>query len=100
MVERAALIGSWTHSHEEDHDGVQVFRPSDFDFPPSRGRTSLTLHPDSTATLGTPGPDDRGTSDDGTWDLTGDVLRVAAPAWSASYEVVAVDDKHLELRPD
>ena len=37
------LEGSWTHSFEEDIDGVEVYRPTaTFAFPPSRrGRTVL-----------------------------------------------------------
>ena len=99
-MEPQALEGSWTHSHEEDQDDVQVWRPSDRPLPPARGRFSFTLHPDGSAVAGTPGPDDRGrTSDDGTWQLEGDVLRVRCPGWAAAYEVVAVDQDRLGLRP-
>jgi hypothetical protein len=100
MPERGALVGSWTHAHEEDHGDVQVFRPSSHDFPPSRGRTSLTLRADSTAVGGLPGPTDRGdTTGDGTWELEDAVLRVHLPGWHATYEVATVDSDHLELRP-
>jgi hypothetical protein len=92
------LVGSWTHSHEDDHEGRQVFRPADGDFPPSRGRTTFTLLPDQLALVGTPGPDDRGTTTDGTWSLDGDVLRIALPHGDATYQVLAADADHLELR--
>jgi hypothetical protein len=32
------VFRSWTHSYEEDKEDVQVYRPSDYEFPPSRGR--------------------------------------------------------------
>ena len=100
MPDRETLAGSWTHSHEEDHDDVQVFRPGDYAFPPSRGRQSFTLRPDLSAAAGLPGPDDRGlTTDDGTWQLEGDVLSVRIPGWEATYQVVAADSDRLELRP-
>lgn len=100
MVEESSLVGSWAHSHEEDHDGVQVYRPADRELPPSRGRTAFTLRPDSTAAAGLPGPTDRGIrTDDGTWSLTGDVLSVDVPGWGAAYEVVAAEPDRLELRP-
>lgn len=31
----------WLHSHEEDTDAVSVYRPADYNFPPSRGRTGF-----------------------------------------------------------
>lgn len=99
MTDPGDLVGSWTHAHEEDHDGVHVFRPSDRDFPPSRGRTSFTLRDDRTASAGTPGADDRGRTDDGTWKLAGDVLTVRCPGWAAAYEVVAAGPQRLDLRP-
>ena len=100
MTDPASLVGAWTHSHEEDHDGIQVFRPGDLELPPSRGRTSFTLRSDSTAAAGTPGPADAGsTTDGGTWQLDGDVLNVRVPGWTATYEVVTADSAQLELRP-
>ncbi|RIJ36934.1 hypothetical protein [Pontibacter oryzae] len=42
----AELVGkTWLHSFEEDEDGVWVYRPNTFDFPPSRGRTGFSLEP-------------------------------------------------------
>lgn len=61
--------GSWTHSFEEDADGIEVYRPTaTFAFPPSRkGRKVLefgapagAMSPgDATWTSMAPGPDDR-----------------------------------------
>ena len=61
--------GSWTHSFEEDADGIEVYRPTaTFPFPPSRkGRKVLEFGTDSgevdgpgaTLTSMAPGPDDR-----------------------------------------
>ena len=56
--------GSWTHSFEEDFDGIEVYRPTaSFAFPPSRkGREVLEFSsgegPATVASL-SPGPDDR-----------------------------------------
>ena len=38
-----ALFRSWRRSVEEDAQGVQVYRPSEYRFPPSRGREGLEL---------------------------------------------------------
>jgi hypothetical protein len=54
-------VGAWTHSFEEDEGDIQVYRPSAaFPFPPARRpRDTLVFHPDGTASIGVPGPDDR-----------------------------------------
>ncbi|WP_326825355.1 hypothetical protein [Streptosporangium sp. NBC_01756] len=96
----SSLVGSWSHSHEEDAEGIQVFRPVDYDLPPSRGRETFTLRPDGIATAGSPGPDDRGiTTGDGVWQLRGDVLHIRCPGWTARYEVISVTRRRLDLRP-
>ena len=61
--------GSWTHSFEEDADGIAVYRPTaTFAFPPSRkGRkvldfgapTGAMAQGEATLTSMAPGPDDR-----------------------------------------
>lgn len=57
----ALLGGNWTHSFEEDANGIEVFRPSNsFPFPPSRRpRQTLEFTSGGQASIGTPGPDDR-----------------------------------------
>ena len=37
------LLGHWIHSHEEDSDGITVYRPQSYAFPPARGRAALEL---------------------------------------------------------
>lgn len=66
VIEAASgLEGSWTHSFEEDIDGIEVYRPSaTFAFPPSRrGRTVLqfSVGDDQIASVTAlqSGPDDR-----------------------------------------
>lgn len=48
------LIGRWMHAHEEDPQdgsGLEVYRPSDWPFGPSRGRQGFELKADHRATL-------------------------------------------------
>ena len=99
VIDDAQVLGAWTHSHEEDHGDRQTFRPADHEFPPSRGRTSFTLLPGHRAVVGRPGPDDRGTKDDGTWSIDGDVLHVRLPGREWTYRVLTAADDHLVLRP-
>ena len=42
------MLGRWTHSFEEDHDGISVYRRDDFAFPPARGRRGVEFRPDGT----------------------------------------------------
>lgn len=93
------LAGIWIHSHEEDHDGLQVYRPAGYPFPPARGRNSLTLEPDGSARSGSPGPDDRGTTAEGSWLLAGSQLTVRSANLTATFDVLAADRDQLTLRP-
>ena len=43
MRERKLLQRHWVHSHEEDTATEKVYRPAEFPFPPSRGRTGFEL---------------------------------------------------------
>ena len=103
MIEDAQILGSWRHSHEEDHDQRQTFRPAGYPLPPSRGRTAFTLLADHRAVVGTPGPDDRGARHSGTWSVehktTGDVLTVALPDWRESYLVLSASAEQLVVQP-
>ncbi len=94
-----AVTGRWTHVHEEDHDGLQVFRPAGTELPPARGRTSLLLQAGGDATAGYPGADDRGVTDAGSWSLDGDLLTITGAAGTSTYQVVTAEPDLLELRP-
>jgi len=69
QVDRAALVGEWAHSHEEDSAGVRVYRRATFPFPRSRGRESFVLRADGSAVSRAPGPVDRPVERSGTWEL-------------------------------
>ncbi len=88
---RRRLIGrAWTHSHEEDHDGLAVYRPSERDFPPARGRDSFDLSPDGALIRSAPGPDDRTQRTAGSWTIDGDRLDLY-PAASPAHHLSVVD---------
>lgn len=71
-------MGRWTHSFEEDHDGVSVYRHDDFAFPPARGRRGVEFRPDGSfvewrigrGDAPEPGPAGR-------WDRTGAIIRAS-----------------------
>ena len=60
---------SWIHSHEEDTDTETVYRPADYDFPLSRGRTGFDLKPDNKLAETNIAPTDGTVENDGSWQL-------------------------------
>lgn len=93
------LVGEWTHSHEEDRGDYRVYRPSDRDFPPARGRDSFILRPGGVLEQVVPGPDDRPVTRTGTWGLVGDRLSLQPRGSSPiRFVVEAVDADELVVR--
>jgi hypothetical protein len=68
-VDRKQLQQRWVHAHEEDTDDEMVFRPADYDLPPSRGRLAFELRPDGTFAEAGLGPADVPEEASGTWEL-------------------------------
>jgi hypothetical protein len=97
----AALAKSWVHSHEEDKEGVQVFRPESYPFPPARGRDALRLDADGSLMKSIPGPDDRtSTQPAGCWKVHGKKLILEQQdGTSKEYAIECVDPDKLLLRP-
>lgn len=95
MISRRDLVGHWLHSHEEDSGDLKVFRPTSFQFPPSRGREELRLRSDGSSVVHTPGPVDVPEKAAGTWELEGETLRLAAGGAERSMRVVAAEPQRL-----
>src|SRR5438067_12757887 len=76
-VDPAILQRRWVHSHEEDTDTDEVFRPASYAFPPSRGRSAFELHPDGSYSESAPGPTDvPEAGGGGRWELDADGLKL------------------------
>lgn len=104
MEQGSALpAGRWTHSFEEDQEGVEVYRPESFDFPATRGgRETLEVGPDGNITELAQGPDDRPRPTGVSHQPLG-MNRYAsfAPDGSApdtAFEVVEADSNVLKIR--
>jgi hypothetical protein len=68
-LDKDALHQTWMHSREEDTDTEMVFRPEDYNFPRSRGRTGFVLEPDGAlAEIGI-APTDGQQTTAGRWEL-------------------------------
>ena len=98
--QESMIARSWTHAHEEDHDGLLVFRSSDQDFPPAHGRQSFDLQPGGTLARSGPGPDDRTVRSTGTWSVEGDQLELHPGEGAAQrYRVAAIEADRLVVQP-
>jgi len=96
---RTPPIGSsWTHSHEEDDDGVRVYRPTgSFAFPPTRaGRETLVFGANGELIVQSPGPDDRPRGSASHWAALGGSRLGLGGMPGAPEEVVEI----VEAAPD
>jgi hypothetical protein len=59
----------WIHSYEEDKDDIQVYHPSTFNFPLSRGRMGFEIQKNGVFTQYGIGPDDRQKKIEGNWTI-------------------------------
>lgn len=94
------LHGKWRHSFEEDHDGIRVYRPESYSFPPARGRGGVEFASDGTFVDWGPGAADVPQGTPGSWvgDATLERLEVTVDDRRKIVEVVSQEPDKLELR--
>lgn len=95
------LNTQWMHSHEEDTGQDMVFRPADYKFPPSRGRTGFELRQDGTAVSFGIAPTDAPKQNTGSWSLSDEGhlrLDLAANNESRVYQLVSADPDRLVVK--
>ena len=91
--------GRWMHSFEEDHDGVQVYRPADYPFPPARGRAGIEFRPDGTYIDWAIGRGDANEARPGRWEaIADDCVRISAAGDQRVIEMVLLEQDRLEIR--
>ncbi|MGH7787511.1 MAG: hypothetical protein ACRERC_11630, partial [Candidatus Binatia bacterium] len=57
-LSKKLLQRRWVHAHEDDTATTTVYRPADYDLPPSRGRRSFELGAGGRYAESAPGPVD------------------------------------------
>jgi hypothetical protein len=62
------LYQQWIHLHEEDANGVEVYRNKEYDFPISRGRQGFEFRKDGTFIQSDIGPVDVNVNTTGKWE--------------------------------
>lgn len=101
MTDRALLLRHWIHSHEEDTATETVYRPAEFPFPPSRGRTGFALETDHRCAGFGIAPADGTQEFPATWELDDDgrlTIYDEARRPVQVLHVVAVDAERLVVR--
>jgi hypothetical protein len=97
----AAIFGHWVHSREEDAEGLEVFRPDAFPFPPSFGRDGLELLPDGTLIQDDIGPADGIVQVPWRWRLLGPRrvgVSFGGEREGYSFEIIDLDEDVLRIR--
>lgn len=95
------LLGQWTHSFEEDHEEVRVYRPSSHNFPPARGRGGMEFRADGTFLDRPIGRGDANETRDGRWRCPTDgAVRIDTSTGARRMEIVSVTPDRLEVRID
>jgi hypothetical protein len=98
----AAVIGHWVHSHEEDGEGVKVYRLSGYHFPPARGRAGFEIKKGGVFIDHPIAPADGNESVEGTWKLGRDgkltVTFADKERKALTFKVVSCDGKVLKIK--
>lgn len=99
----AGLYQSWIHSREEDKEGIQVYRPEGYEFPPSRGRAGFEIRKDGEFIDRPIAPADGNETILGRWEATGPRrIRVTFPKHpdrrGFTLEIIACDGKSLKVK--
>ena len=96
------VLRRWVHSREEDTDGVEVYRPDGFDFPPAFGRDGFEMARDGGFVQQDIGPADGVVHMAGRWRQTGPArVSVSFPDGHRdgySFVIVMVDEAVLRIR--
>ncbi|AKD03334.1 hypothetical protein POKO110462_16905 [Pontibacter korlensis] len=94
----------WLHSFEEDEDGLWVYRPNTYDFPPSRGRTGFSLEPGGVFKRYEVAPTDGLKEEEGQWEqLEKDLVQIrmaqgSTPPVEYNMQIVQLDEDLLKVR--
>lgn len=90
----------WIHSHEEDTEDKKVYRPSTFDFPPSRGRDGFEIRENGEFVLSFPGSTDRSEKTFGKFTIDSNKLNVELVSIQKSYTMIILscDENRLIIQ--
>lgn len=95
------LFQRWTHSYEEDTSGQKIFRPTGYDFPPSRGREGFEVRKDGVFIRHAIGRADYPEKVEGRWKMKGkDRVIVDLPSTSVfELTIISIEKNRLVVQP-
>lgn len=97
------LMGSWMHSYEEDTDELTIYRPEDYAFPISRGRTGFEFLAAGYLVYHGIGPADEPLVTPGHWELISrdevaiEIDNLDGPTVRETLNIVSCSEDRLEL---
>lgn len=101
----AQLAGKvWLHSFEEDEEGLWVYRPNTYDFPPSKGRTGFSIEPGGVFKRFEIAPADGLQEEEGEWEqLENDLVQIrmgqsSTPPTDYRIQIVSLSDDLLKVK--
>jgi hypothetical protein len=94
-----SIFRRWTHSREEDQGDTIVYRPSDYPFPPARGREGLEFRQNGEFIRYQIGATDRSLADSGRWSVQNtNVVEVQLPNQSYTLTILECNEQILKVR--
>ncbi len=98
----SAIFQHWIHSREEDTEKIKVYRLSDYQFPPARGRDGFEIKEDGEFIEYGIGATDRPQEMSGTWKAEGDnKIRISfenKKQESYTMQIVLCEERLLKIR--
>ena len=88
----------WIHSYEEDLKNVKVFRPSDYDFKPSRGRAEMIIISGGELKIRPIPPNDEPITYSGNWKVEGANLELHYDNKTEVYKIFEISTNSLKLK--
>ncbi len=100
VIESQVEDVKWMHSYEEDTEGVKVYRPASYDFPPSRGRTGFQLNEDKSFINYEIAPADGIVERKGSCNIEGNKMALSFADSSRDYtmEVISIENHVLKIK--
>lgn len=93
------LVGTWWHAHEEDADGLEVYRRQGVPLAPARGREGFIVRPDGTFVFLAIAPADGTEERPGQWTREGAVLRATLQDGTVrEYRIVSAEPDRLRVQ--
>lgn len=99
--EKPELYQHWIHSHEEDNttEGYRTYRPSSYNFPPSRGRDGFEIKKNGVVLAHPIAPTDGNLTVERKWKIDGDQLIMEDDKGISTFQIISIHPEKIVLKP-